>query len=620
MGYNYNFALGSVLFLGLTAAFYLRQRRMRDMQDHLFTIMLFGGLAAVFFDFLAAAVEPGALALPVWFLYLINMLFVLGEHICLPAFFLYTLVATEHFDRLTRPARLAVLLPFAIVVCLLALSPFGTSGIFYIDGAHIYRPGATHWVLYAVAGLYMALSCVMLITSFRNTARVKRVIILLFAGLIFLAMLVQIYLPRYLLVTSAAALALTAMYYVMRAPGEQVDPFTGAFCRVMLPSILKNLREKNKRCTLVLYSVLNYDEIARTHGTQLSDGLLASLSDWLRARYRGGAVVYMNGAEFAVVTGGVLDAEALRAIRQQAPAALAVDDSDIRVQLALAAIVHHDGDAAESTINAIDFLFRQMREERSEELLIADAAFQERCERLARLESSMDRIVREGDPVLLTQPVQYAHGAQDSAPAMLDVSLSLRHGELDGVTPGELLTAIRQSGNTRWYYERLCALTGAKAQDTDGSVRFCLPLFAAVLIQDEMADMLFDLVTDAGMDPRRIVLRLSEDDVQDELPVVSDNIRRLAAFGFGFRLDGFAEGYTDVSLLSDLPIGTVMIDRSLIKNARGSARSQALLGCVIRILVETGKEVVCAGVDSAGDAAAARAVGAPMLHGKWCVG
>ncbi len=620
MNYNYNFALGSVLFIGLTATFYLRQRRMHDLQDHLYTVMLLGGLTAVFFDFAAAAVEPVAMSLPLWVLYAANALFILGEQVCLPAVFLYSVSASERFNRMNAVTFTIAFAPFAVVLAMLALSPFGTGGLFYFDALHIYRPGAAHWVMYAASALYLTASCIVLLCNYRVVDSSKRAFILLFVLLIVCAMVIQIYSTRLLLVTSAAALSLTAMYYLLRTPGEQVDPLTGAFSRSTLSALLRNLNEKKCSCTLVLYSVLNYDDIVRTHGPQLSDGFLAALSEKLRSSSPGCSVVYMNGDEFTVVVERVLDGDALHALWQNAPNSLAVEQGDIPVKLALAALSHQYDTPPEKTLTALDFLSRRIKAERQEGLFVEDSAFREKCSRLVRLESDIENILHEGAPVLLAKPVWYAESGPGGVPAMLDVSLGLRHGELGDVSADELLQAVTQSGRIRWYYERLTELTAERSRVTEPAVRFCLPLLSAGLIRDDMASALFDLVTDAGMEPKRIVLRLYERDLSEEMPAVYDNIRRLYAFGFGFRLDEFAEGYTDMSFLGSLPLGTVMIDGSLMRNTGDNARALSLLRCVIALLKETGKEVACAGVDSAADLTVARAVGADLLCGAYAPG
>lgn len=614
MNYNYNFALGSVLFMSLTLVFYLRQNRMKDQQDRLYTLMLFGGLTAVVFDFIAAALEPSAAALPLWSLYAVNYLFLLGEQICLPAFFMYSVSAAGLSRRLQGALRVLPLLPFFLILLLMAASPFGDWGIFYIDAEHIYCAGAAHWLLYAVSLLYMLGSCAVLAANYRRIDRRKRFFIFFFVAFVLCAIAFQMRHPRYLLTTSATALALTAMYYALRAPGEQEDPFTGALCRPVLPELLKNYYDEKRPFTLLLYTVLNYNELLRAYGPQLSDGLLAALADWLKGGGHGDSVVFMNDADYVLVSNGELSQEQLHTRRQQAPATLVVEGSELPVKLAMAALLCHADDPLEQSLTAMDFLFRKLREEQREDVFVADDEFRRRCGRLGMLEASMDRISREGKAVLLAQSVRSLSGT----PAMLDLSLGLLHEELRDISADDLLMAIQQSGNVAWYYKNLVSLAGERARHTGDGVRFCLPLLPGFLIQDDMATRLFDLVDAAGMEPRRIVLRFQEEDAAVELPVIRDNIRRLAAFGYGFRLDGFAEGYTDMSLLGTLPLDMVMLDKSLIKYAVSSQRGQDLLVSVVGILRDSGKEIVCDGVDSPEEAQAAKAAGAALCRGDWC--
>ena len=231
MGYNYNFALTSILFMSLTMVFYLRQNRMRDTQDHIYTVMLFGGLTAVLFDFIAAAIEPLGTQLPVWLSYLCNMLFILGEQLCLPAFMVFSLLAAGKYNRMRKTVRRLIMIPFLIVALLTLIAPLCTLGIFYIGAENVYCQGATHWCLYAATGLYMSGSYLVLLLNYRAVDRPKRRSILFFGAVLLLALVLQVLYPRYLLATSATALALTAMYYVLRAPGVQADPSTGALHR-----------------------------------------------------------------------------------------------------------------------------------------------------------------------------------------------------------------------------------------------------------------------------------------------------------------------------------------------------------------------------------------------------
>lgn len=154
MNYVYHYALGSTLFLGCTAYFFFRQRRIPTRTNRIYSIMLIAGLIALIFDAMAAAMEVHAMLFPSWLLYLVYILFLLGLHLCLPAFCVYLFEQVDVYSRITRGRRGLLLLPW-VCICLLILStPLWKGGIFYIDDSHIYRFGATHAALYVVMGIY----------------------------------------------------------------------------------------------------------------------------------------------------------------------------------------------------------------------------------------------------------------------------------------------------------------------------------------------------------------------------------------------------------------------------------------------------------------------------------
>lgn len=267
MKYIYDFDICTMLFFGLTIFFYLYQKRLRNLQDTIFTAMLIASATAVVFDFLAAYMERNALLYPIWMLYAVNTLFILGMQTCLPLFFLYAVATTGRYKSMTRKKIIVLAIPYAVTMLLLFLSWFCRAGIFYIDTAHIYRHGVMYHSLYANMSFYVIVGVVVLLRNLRNTPRGKRNVILLQVGLLFASVVLQVRFPSYLLTASATALALTALFYVLQSPEDQINPLTGAFSRTVLPTVLQDYTDRNRDYTLVLILLRSFDELTRMHGS-----------------------------------------------------------------------------------------------------------------------------------------------------------------------------------------------------------------------------------------------------------------------------------------------------------------------------------------------------------------
>ncbi len=613
MGYIYTFDIGSILFFSLTIFFYIQQRRVRDLPDQIYLVMLICGMIAVVFDCAAAAMEYAAASFPIWVLYAANMLFIAAMQACLPLFFIYVSVLTGLHYRATRKQHALVLSPYLFTMLLLVLSPFGTFGICYIDSMHIYQPGATHMMLYINTAIYIIASVTLLLRNYRVIQRAKRRVILFFVALLFLSIALQLAFPRYLLTASATALALTSMFYVLQSPVDRINPYTGAFSRMLLPSLLTDFHGRHRPYTLVQFSLHSFDEVIRLYGSQLGDALLRELTTHLQSAFPNGTVIYMDTWEFSIIVNAILSKTEVADMARRIPETISVGKVQIPIDVKLSAVPYDPAYGVTDTLVTADFLLRQIRLSPTDDVLYADESCRQRFAALLRLESAIDAIFEEGAPSLTYTPIR----RPDGSVAAEDVSLYIAHAELQDVPHAELLQAIAQGGYVWRYYEKLFSLLKPQCTRYTAAFPVCVQLSSAACMQDDAASRLFDIITGAGFSPSAVTFFMQEANVASALPVLHGNIRHLAAFGFGFRLDAFAAGYTDLSQLTTLPVTTVKIDRSLLHDAKLGGRQLALLSGTLQILHDLGKAVVCAGVDSRSDFELSSAAGAELMQGAY---
>lgn len=555
--------------------------------------------------------EYVAMQFPAWLLYAVNMLFIAAMQACLPLFFIYVSVLTGLHYRFTCRQHVLCLLPYLGTMLLLALSPFGTFGIFYIDSAHIYRTGTMHLALYVNTAVYIVASITLLLKNYHAIQRAKRNVILLFVALLFLAIALQLSFPRYLLTASATALALTSMFYVLQSPVDRINPYTGAFSRMLLPSLLTDYHGRRHAYTLVQLSLRAFDEVIRLYGNQLGDALLRELTVRLQSAFPGSTILYMDTWEFSIICDSVLSKAQVEEMGRLIPETVAVNDVQIPIEVQLSAVPYDPSYGVTDTLVTVDYLLRQIRISPTDEVLYADEACRSSCAALLRLEASIDAILKDGVPSLAFEPIRRA----DKTAVAEDVTLRFAHPELQNVPYAQFLQAVAQSGYVWQYYETLFALLALLHGRYSAAFPACVQLSSAACMQDDAASKLFDIAAGAGIAPDAVTFFMKEADVAAALPVLHGNIRRLAAFGFGFRIDAFAAGLTDLSQLTGLPVTIVKIDRSLVHDARLGERQRALLAGTLQILHDLDKRVICAGVDDADALSAALASGATLLQG-----
>lgn len=105
-------------------------------------------------------------------------------------------------------------------------------------------------------------------------------------------------------------------------------------------------------------------------------------------------------------------------------------------------------------------------------------------------------------------------------------------------------------------------------------------------------------LNEAGVEGRQLEIELTETSVLDNPEQARHALARLREEGVGVSIDDFGTGYTSLSLLADLPLDVVKIDRLFINAVESSARSRAVVGSVISMAHALNLRVVGEGVET----------------------
>src|SRR5262245_35413095 len=82
-------------------------------------------------------------------------------------------------------------------------------------------------------------------------------------------------------------------------------------------------------------------------------------------------------------------------------------------------------------------------------------------------------------------------------------------------------------------------------------------------------------VRDDVAEPERLVLELTEHSAAADVDLVADRLAALRDAGVRIALDDFGAGYSSLGQLRSLPVDILKIDRSLVGEPDGGARSRA---------------------------------------------
>jgi EAL domain-containing protein (putative c-di-GMP-specific phosphodiesterase class I) len=106
------------------------------------------------------------------------------------------------------------------------------------------------------------------------------------------------------------------------------------------------------------------------------------------------------------------------------------------------------------------------------------------------------------------------------------------------------------------------------------------------------------VVADAGIEPARVMLELTESALLEPDPIVDANVQRLGDAGFALAIDDFGTGYSSLAYLKRLAVDRIKVDRMFVQDLEGDENDRTLVRTIVKMASELGIGVVAEGVET----------------------
>lgn len=140
-------------------------------------------------------------------------------------------------------------------------------------------------------------------------------------------------------------------------------------------------------------------------------------------------------------------------------------------------------------------------------------------------------------------------------------------------------------------------------------------LSARTLTDLEFADTLARRCHDAGVDPDRLTLELTETTAMEDPILALDLVTRLRMKGFHVSIDDVGTGYSSMAQLARLPFSEMKVDKSFVMSARNSQESRTIIGSIVELGHNLELRVVAEGVEDAETLQFLEDIGCDMVQG-----
>jgi len=387
------------------------------------------------------------------------------------------------------------------------------------------------------------------------------------------------------------------------------DPLTGLPNRSVLEQALRDSVEQaalGNVSTLLYFDLDQFKIVNDTLGHGSGDRLLVTIADLVRSVLRGqDMLARLGGDEFAALLPGVRIEEATRVaerVRRVVDEYRFVENGQgfaLGMSIGLTAITG-SGSASEMLGQADIACYTAKSEGRNRV-----AVYEPEATTLALLSGDGRWTVELKDALqedrlhLVFQPVMRVKSGRIDHYETL-IRLQDRDGNL--ISPGAFIPAAERSGLIRDIDHWVVAAALDRIQQEDARnnpVRLAVNLSGITLGSPETVDFIRRAIETKGIDPRSLIFEVTETALMTNLAKVRSTIEALRTIGCHFALDDFGSGFSSFTYLAQLPVDSVKIDGSFVRDIAKNPVNQAIVRAFANVTHAVGKESVAEWVEDA---------------------
>ena len=170
------------------------------------------------------------------------------------------------------------------------------------------------------------------------------------------------------------------------------------------------------------------------------------------------------------------------------------------------------------------------------------------------------------------------------------------------ISPGDFIPIAEATGLIvplgEWVLRTACAQN--KAWQDAGMAPFMVAvnLSARQFQQPDLVQKAVAILKETGLAPRYLELEVTESMVMGDVESAIVVLQQLHAHGIALSLDDFGTGYSSLSYLKRLPLHTLKIDRSFVRDLTENSHDAAITSTIITLAKSLGLSVIAEGVET----------------------
>jgi len=388
---------------------------------------------------------------------------------------------------------------------------------------------------------------------------------------------------------------------------SQHDALTGLPNRFLMQDRLRQAIIQARRgggvVALMFIDLDRFKTVNDEFGRVIGDALLKQVAERLRNCLRDtDTVARLGGDEFIIMIPDAANVDVVGEVAQRVLTEFSRPFSDRDQEMYVSASIGislfpRDGSDPEELVKHADRAMYSAKDSGRNMYRYFTEDLNHEVRERAMLESGLRRAIDRGELRLFYQPTIDLHTRQAMGAEAL---VRWQHPTLGLISPGKFIPVAEESDLIfrlgEWVLKAACKQLH-EWQREGLALQVAVNVSARQFRDPRLADLVMDVMSDARVDPRLVQIELTETAIMQDARASVMALERLKSRGVSISIDDFGTGYSSLSYLKRLPLDTLKIDRSFVRDIATDNNDAAIVRAIIGLARSLGKKVLAEGVE-----------------------
>ncbi|WP_039976694.1 putative bifunctional diguanylate cyclase/phosphodiesterase [Vibrio jasicida] len=403
------------------------------------------------------------------------------------------------------------------------------------------------------------------------------------------------------------------------------DNASGMANRAHLLLNIDELVKSNRNQASIFY--IQIEEIKsylNQYGSELVDGLVEKLLQTLSHLPSPNCTVYrVHDDDFAILVLDEIPLEDLhtyaQTIKQNYHDAVVEEGQYLGSNISIGLYPSIDPEhSAEEIVRKAARTCQYASEKNKDRIAVYSQKTQHAVDRYFFIEQGLKNALEEKTLSVKFQPIVRA---SDLQVVSFESLVRWRSKEFGEIYPDEFIPVAENKGLIvelgYQVFEKACKFIKSYRERYQNQVRVNVNVSVLQLLNSEFPSKIKAMADKAGVEPKAIVLELTETFILDNNQAAIAPLNTLSELGFALSLDDFGAGYSSLNCFFDLPMTQIKIDKLMAWKTLTNRSSREYLKFLISMCFEQNIEVVIEGIEDAKMRDFFAEMGVDYLQGFW---